>query len=425
MSNEFDRLRAANPATEGTYQHASLEAVAKRAERVSTSSSARFAQGFRVKMASAAMAAAMLTSGGILAIESSSPSLPILALEGTSPAASFDVRPAPSNKLAPSGSMMIWGTYKYEAASSLSAAPGIAPVYKVLGPSSIETTALSLAKALGIYSSGVSLKTEPQIAQMDSSRSTNSSYTTDLGTLSLTANESGPTTWYFNAPWTTAVSSDSSGSISDADISRWSKELIDALSFGMTLSEPTYNSWGTSGTATYQVLVDGHATDMSISLTFDANGTLQWADGTVASFEFMGNYPLISEHDGVTSLANAASKSSTPRGPVMMNDTPKTPIAEPSTGGETSTPATNETTTTEVLTPPTITILLTDATVQLSLQTLADGSSWLVPMYIYTGTSTFEDGASNTGTWSTIAVDPAYLKIEPAPGPIVYSPMAR
>jgi hypothetical protein len=321
--------------------------------------------------------------------------------------------------------MMIWGTYKYEAAASLSSAPGIAPVYKVSGPSDGESTTVALAKALGIYSSDVAVATDPSIVQMSAMRTTNLSYTTDSGTVSVTTNENGPTSWYFNVPWTPSVSSDASGSVSDSDLARWSSELIDSLSFGMTLSEPKYNSWGASGTATFQVLVDGLTTDLSISLSFDSNGNLLWANGTVATFEHVGNYPLISERDGVANLAKASSNYGYHGGPVMMYDTPDAAGVAPSAGSDPIEPTTNETTTTEVITPPTITVFLTDAKIQLSLQTMADGSSWLVPMYFYSGTSTYDDGAPSPGTWSTIAVNPDYLTITPAPGPIVYSPMAR
>lgn len=425
MPNEFDRLRAANPATDDSYNHGSLEAVASRAMRPSVSGAAKFAQGFRVKMASAAMAAALLTSAGIVAIESSSPSLPVLALGGTSAAATSDVAQSPTNKLASPGAMMIWGTYQYKAASSLSDAPGIAPVYKVSGPASSEATVIALAKALGIYSSTIAVTSDSQIAPIASSRTTNYSYSTDKGIVAITASEDGPTTWYFNVPAEPAVSGDSSESVSNADLARWSSALIDSLSFGMTLSDPTFNSWGASGSATYQVVVDGLTTDLSISLTFDANGSLQWANGTIATFDRVGNYPLISEHDGVANLGNGSAPYSTHGGPVMMYDTPAGSGVAPASGDESTAPGADVTTTTEVPTPPTITVLLTDAKIQLSLQTLADGSSWLIPMYVYEGTSTYEGGASNPGTWSTIAVDPKYLEITPTSGWMGTTPLLR
>jgi hypothetical protein len=61
MTNEFDRLRAANPATDDNYIHGDLAAVARRAVMPEARATARYAQGFRLKIASAAMAATILT----------------------------------------------------------------------------------------------------------------------------------------------------------------------------------------------------------------------------------------------------------------------------------------------------------------------------------------------------------------------------
>lgn len=69
----------------------------------------------------------------------------------------------------------------------------------------------------------------------------------------------------------------------------------------------------------------------------------------------------------------------------------------------------------DVLTPPVILVLITSSTVQLITQQMTDGSVWLIPTYSYTGTATNEDGTTTASTWSTIAVDPAYLKISVVP----------
>jgi hypothetical protein len=42
---------------------------------------------------------------------------------------------------------------------------------------------------------------------------------------------------------------------------------------------------------------------------------------------------------------------------------------------------------------------------------LTDGSVWMLPIYNYTGVVNNTDGSSYTGTWSTIAVDPAYVQV--------------
>ncbi|MEI8147637.1 MAG: hypothetical protein WCG62_01000, partial [Actinomycetes bacterium] len=132
MTDEFDRLRAANPATNTTYTHGDLAAVARRAELPTPNKTTRFAQGFRLKMASAAMAATLLTSGGIVALESSSSPLPVLTLGAASSSTAHNSASLPtSDKTSDSkiaggsqSAMAIWGTYEFSASDSLSNSPG-------------------------------------------------------------------------------------------------------------------------------------------------------------------------------------------------------------------------------------------------------------------------------------------------------------
>ena len=48
-----------------------------------------------------------------------------------------------------------------------------------------------------------------------------------------------------------------------------------------------------------------------------------------------------------------------------------------------------------------------------SLQTyeLADGTSWLLPVYHYVGQSTNADGTLSTSSWYELAVDPRYVQM--------------
>ena len=189
----------------------------------------------------------------------------------------------------------------------------------------------------------------------------------------------------------------------------WSNGAIDGLSFDLSLGDATYSIYGDQGSVNYQVLVGGIVTDMSVSLSFDNQGTLLWASGSVATFDRVGNYPLISERDGVDNLSSGTMSGG---GPVAMTDD----VA----GGVGTSPAVPLAGSDDVLTPPVILVLITSSTVQLITQQMTDGSVWLIPMYSYTGTATNEDGTTMESTWSTIAVDPAYLKISVSPTPIVY-----
>jgi len=419
MTDEFDRLRAANPATSTTYEHGDLAAVARRAELPTPNAPTRFAQGFRLKMASAAMAATLLTSGGIVALESSSSPLPVLSLgaASSSTAPKSGSLPTKSESLPTSGGLSdskiagggdrvarFWGTYEFTASDSLSSAPSQAPVYRVSGVSDGDSLVIALAKALGIFDAAVDVRVADGYGGMPMKWY---EYATDNGSISVTVSEHGATTWYFSSP-AVATSSDNSlnvNTLTKRELASWSNAVIDSLRFDLSLGDATYSIYGDQGSVSYQVLVGGIATDMSVSVGFDNQGSVLWANGSVAMFDRAGNYPLVSERDGVDNLSSGG-------GLVAMTDQVG--------GGAASSPVIPLAGSDDVLTPPVIKVLITSASVQLSTQQMTDGSVWLIPMYSYTGAATYEDGTTTESTWSTIAVDPAYLKISVRPSPIAY-----
>ena len=416
MTDEFDRLRAANPATNTTYTHGDLAAVARRAEMPTPNAPTRFAQGFRLKMASAAMAATLLTSGGIVALESSSTPLPVLTLGADSSSTAPKSSSLPTSdglsdsKIAggSQSSMRIWGSYEFSASDRLSSSPDQAPVYRVSGTSDGSSLTVELAKALGIFDASVQIKVTDGDFGIPM---TWYEYATDSGTISVTVSENGATSWYFSSP-VTGVSSDDSlnvNTVTKRELASWSGAVIEGLRYDLSLGDPTYSIYGDQGSVSYQVLVEGIATDISVSLSFDNQGTLIWANGSVATFDRVGNYPLISERDGVDNLS---SDSRYGGGRVAMTDQVADVIPSPATDSDSGSDA--------VVEPPVIKVLITSATVQLSTQQMTDGSVWLIPMYSYNGTATNEDGTTTESTWSTIAVDPAYLKISVSPTPILY-----
>ncbi len=416
MTDEFDRLRAANPATDTTYTHGDLAAVARRAEMPTPNAPTRFAQGFRLKMASAAMAATLLTSGGIVALESSSTPLPVLTLgadsSSTAPkSSSLPTSGGLSDSKIAGGSqstLRLWGSYEFSASDALSSSPGQAPVYRVSGVSDGKGLTIDLAKALGVFDAAVEIKVTDGDYGIPM---TWYEYATDNGTISVTVSENGATSWYFSSP-VTGVSSDDSlnvNTVTKRELASWSGAVIDGLRFDLSLGEPTYSIYGNQGSVSFQVFVDGIETDMAVSLSFDNQGTLLWANGSVATFDRVGNYPLISERDGVDNLSSGS----------MYGGGPGLKTGEVA-DGVASSDGMPDVQSDEVVTPPVIKVLITSATVRLSTQYMTDGSVWMIPTYSYNGTATNVDGTTTESTWSTIAVDPAYLKISVSPSPILY-----
>ena len=110
------------------------------------------------------------------------------------------------------------------------------------------------------------------------------------------------------------------------------------------------------------------------------------------------SYPLQSPRDGVAALnKQEAAKFASSPGPAVD------PV--PTTGGSTGTaPA--------PLAPPVVTVTLDSSSITLATYQLADGSTWLIPEFRYTGAVNGQAG--NTQTWTTLAVDPAYVQLTDA-----------
>jgi hypothetical protein len=286
-------------------------------------------------------------------------------------------------------------------------APGQAPVYKVSGATDPNGLTIDLAKAVGIYDPSVAIKVSVGYGGIPVQWY---EYVTDSGTISVTASENGATSWYFSSP--SPVSSSDAlnvNTVTKNELARWSNAVIDGFRLDMTFGDANYSIYGDQGSVNYPVLVDGVTTDISVSLSFDSNGTLLWANGSVATFDRVGTYPLISERDGVDNLAS---------------DTPVIGIDRIAGGVASSSavplPGGSDLSSDAVAAPPVIQVLITAAAIQLCTQQMTDGSVWLIPTYMYSGTATNPDGTTMESTWSTIAVDPTYLKISVRPSPIVY-----
>jgi hypothetical protein len=220
---------------------------------------------------------------------------------------------------------------------------------------------------------------------------------------------------------------------------QFSSETGNATSAGGAVT--TAIDWGT---VSYSVVVDAMTTNQTVQFTIDSNNQVVSASGPAFNVASTFRYPLQSPVAGVTAL-NAQQQSyfagsGTSKGVASGGDTvapqssgsssgTPTPISDPSgssTGASTppGPPDTAVTTPTDAPTssgPPIVDVTLDSVSVSLGSYMLSDGSVWLLPVYNYTGNVPSTDGTASPGSWSTIAVDPAYVKLSDAPdGPINY-----
>jgi hypothetical protein len=171
-------------------------------------------------------------------------------------------------------------------------------------------------------------------------------------------------------------------------------------------------------------------TDQYLDFTVDQNNNVVAADGPAFSVTPAVNYPLQSPAAGVGVLEAQQQSyfaSNNSSGQPSGSGTSTTPLSGSDSPSPSAPPSTADTNTTTPSGPPIVDVTLDNATISYQTYQLTDGSVWILPVYNYTGLVTNADGSSYTGTWSTIAVDPAYIQVSTSSsgginpgGPILY-----
>jgi hypothetical protein len=155
----------------------------------------------------------------------------------------------------------------------------------------------------------------------------------------------------------------------------------------------------------FTIDVAGASTDQTVNFSVDANNNVVSASGPAFDVGAATNYPLESLSAGLSAL-NAEQQSRFPgtaTGGGSSGSGPSTSSGVNPGGSSTTSPTPPG--------PPVANVVLDGYSIALQTYQLTDGSLWLLPMYIYTGTETRADGSTSTGTWSELAVDPTYVHV--------------
>lgn len=436
MSSIDDRLRAADPMFARAYEHPDLDAMIARISAPSTPVFDRQWRLFKLKMATAVGAASIVTVAAVALLQSVVPSLPILELGAAKVA----------TQLPTSSMMMIYERFVFSAGPNLSSSSSLGAAYQVQSPTDSAGEAGRLATIFGVdgtptdvngdASSWTATDSAGDTLSYDYYNGLANWYFNSASSISSSTVSGGAPAVGSNGPGDSTPSADASGSVpTQSTLESDVQSLMKKLDYGYTLADPTFStqqaSSGSSGatlneeTVSYQVLVDGTSTDQSAQFTVDASNNLVDASGPAFSVVASTNYPLQSQVAGVAALnSEQQQRFSSSSGSTVAPDaggvgaggstsagSPPVTTAPPSGSGPGST---GETTTT-VQQPPIVDVTLYDATVALATYQLQDGSTWLIPVYDYSGTAFQADGNSYQSTWTTLAVDPAYVHIDVAP----------
>jgi hypothetical protein len=378
MSDINDRLAALDPAATQPYRPPALEDMVSRIVASSPSGAARSTwwQRVQLRMAGTLILGTVL-SAGTLAVLSNGPSLPVLAIANAHAPTAFASR---------GDTMQLYEEIDFSPSPSLAASPASSPSYQLQIPSDSAAEAARVASLFGVTGSVLHSGSDWTVS--------------DPSGAALDYQVSGIPQWYYSsttpaiAPAT--ASSSATGPLpSHAALAADVQGYLDKLGYGYRLSSPSFSTSTTSTTnangtqssrsqeeVSYVVSVDGLSTDQNVSFSVDANNDLVYAQGPAFRVDPSTGYPLQSPLQGVSTL----------------NETEHSKFSAAS--GSASASA-----------APIVQATLNSASLSLASYQLSDGTTWLLPLYTYAGTVVRANGASATGTWSEIAIDPSYVHI--------------
>jgi hypothetical protein len=368
MSDIEARLAGLDPAANQPYHHADLDAMITRI--VTTPEPARSTrwQLFQARLGFGAIAATLAAALTLVATQGA-PSLPALAIARA--------LATPSANLATGAPMATYEDVHFSAGPAISSsAPSIAS-YELKLPANPKTEIVRLAKVFDVTGT---LYDQSGFTIASTSGATIAYEDTDVPQ------------WYYSSRSPKVAPAEKSGSVSVAMPSHTALEsdvrrYVSQLGFNFTLSSPRFSTATTSTTtaagtpltvssetASYSVVVDGQATDESISFTFNPANTLLFAEGPAFRVRSGVSYPLLSPLAGVVALNSAEAHS--------FAATAK---------------------------PPKATATVTSETVSLATYELKNGTLWLLPLYTYAGSVAPANGEAQLRNWSELAVEPSYV----------------
>jgi hypothetical protein len=379
MSDFQERLAAADPVGSGSYAHRDPEAMLARIVTHNPMRRDGVLRTFKLKMAGAVTMASLVTVGGIAVLQSTAPGLPLLALASAGSHKSISASLAHDFSTA----KRINEEFAFTPGPGFTSSATTASAYRLQVPSSASAEVTRITSILGVTG-------------------------TSSPFVSVSYESSGVPQWSYSNDSTVAPPSRSSLTTFASIEANVQKYLVQ-LGYGYTATNPLRSNSMNQKNVSYRVVVDGIMTDQNVRFTFDSNNVLTYASGPAFYIDSAISYPLQSHVAGVDVLNDQQRNYFAPRGGSALG-----PNASASTTSLTPTSASSSSRTG----PPIVGVTLDSVTTTLQSVTLINGSVWLVPDFVYTGMIKNADGSTTSGTWTTIAIDPSFVKLSVAKGPI-------
>jgi hypothetical protein len=384
MSDVYDRLAALDPAAGDPYRARNLDDMISRVIASSPSSAARSTWWQKVQLRIAGtLILGTLVGAGTVAIVAGGPSFAPLAIQAhVAPhpgafAAENAVQLYEETSFAPSASLQ----------SSSSSLPSAIPSFKLSVPKDIVGETAHLASVFRVtgpvrhHGDDWTVKS-PSGASFD--------YQTS----------SAAPQWYYSSTTPKVAPATASSFVdvvmpSHATLDRDVHGSLARLGFNYSVTRPVYSESTVSSIdakgaprsqsqegVMYEVSVGGVLTDQTVNFVVDPHNTLVYAQGPAFDVSAGTDYPLQSVVAGVNTL----------------NSIERTDAASPAVGASAARPGI-------------VRAKITSASISLATFRLKDGTSWLLPLYTYSGRATKNGHGATAATWSEIAVEPSYVQL--------------
>jgi hypothetical protein len=425
VPSPLERLSMSDPAAAG-YVPAGLDAMVTRVVRSRPPRDPAW-RLFRLRVAGAAASAALLTGAGVVALGVAGNALPVLDFAAASTPHSTGAK-ALSGSL-PTMMMPLMRNWSFSAGASLSTQAGSATVYSLAPGAAGAAPLTSAAAALGL---DIGTPTTTDGSTYSSSAADFTAWLSDSG---------GYAAWGILST-SPAATPDSSTIASTATSAFDAQAVADAQALGATVGAPSDAALGADPSGPVQVtlpvLVGGLSTPFTYDFEFAADGTLLGADGVSVATTALGDYPLLSPADGVAQIpaqlylatpgvtegfaspfatvdgasSGAAPPSNPPAdsgavSPAPGTTTPSTVAPPPTVPVTTDPSATTAPSDAPTTTAPPVPVTVTSVSEEYGAFPMSDGSTLLLPVYVYSGT----DPSGDQLTFRVIPVEPSYLDL--------------
>jgi hypothetical protein len=385
MSDINDRLAALDPAAHDPYHARNLDEMISRIVASSPSGAARSTWWQRVQLRIAAtLILGTLIGAGTVAIVQGGSNLAALAIQTNVEShpglfATENSAPLQETEFAPSA------TLRSSNSSRLSASPS----FKLKIPKDSASEAAHLASVFHVvgairHHGDNWIVGSPSGASLDYQNSTASPQ------------------WYYSSTTPKIAPATASSSVhgampSHATLDSDAQGYLKRLGFNYSVVSPFYSESTVSTNdangspslqgqeqVTYKVAVRGVDTDQLVSFSVDARNTVVYAQGPAFEVSSGTNYPLEDPLGGVNAL-NVMERAAFP---------------SPALGASAAVPAP-------------LHAKLTSVSISLATFKLKNGTSWLLPLYTYSGVVK-KTGPVTGRTWSEIAIAPSYVRLSPS-----------